>query len=146
LFRGGASTLQSVAASNFVYFYTFHGLKKLAGAQGKQSAFKDLLFASVAGVSVYLFICIFVFLSVHLYVWLFVYLWNFVYFYIFHSLKKLAGAQGKQSAFKGLLFSSIAGVSMCLSVSLSVLLFVCLIVHLFICFFSVFVYFYTFHG
>jgi hypothetical protein len=74
LFRGGASTLQSVAASNFVYFYTFHGLKKLAGAQGKQSAFKDLLFASVAGVFVYpsIYPCVCAYLSicpsVHLFV------------------------------------------------------------------------------
>jgi hypothetical protein len=49
LFRGGSSTLQAVAVSNFVYFYTFHGLKKMAGIQGKQSAVKDLISACIAG-------------------------------------------------------------------------------------------------
>jgi hypothetical protein len=49
LFRGASSTLESVAVSNFVYFYTFHGLKKLAGASAQQNAGKDLVFACVAG-------------------------------------------------------------------------------------------------
>ena len=53
LFRGGASTLESVATSNFVYFYTFHGLKKLTGNGGKQSAARDLLFACIAGMSLF---------------------------------------------------------------------------------------------
>lgn len=49
LFRGGASTVQSAAASNFVYFYTFHGLKRSLVGSGTQSASKDLLFACLAG-------------------------------------------------------------------------------------------------
>ena len=48
LFRGGQSTLVSVAVSNFVYFYSFHGLKKLNDTKN-QSALKDLLFACTAG-------------------------------------------------------------------------------------------------
>jgi len=48
LFRGGQSTLLSVAVSNFLYFYSFHGLKTLTGAKN-QKAVKDLLFACVAG-------------------------------------------------------------------------------------------------
>ena len=48
LFRGGRSTLLSVAVSNFVYFYSFHGLKLLTGAKGS-SALRDLLFACTAG-------------------------------------------------------------------------------------------------
>ena len=48
LFRGGQSTLVSVAVSNFVYFYSFHGLKKLS-ANKNQTALKDLLFACTAG-------------------------------------------------------------------------------------------------
>ena len=50
MFRGGRSTLLSVSVSNFVYFYSFHGLKLLTGAKG-QNALKDLLFACVAGLS-----------------------------------------------------------------------------------------------
>lgn len=49
LFRGGLSTVQCVAISNFIYFYTFHGLKKAVSIGGKQSAKKDLIFAFVAG-------------------------------------------------------------------------------------------------
>ena len=51
LFRGGQSTLLSVAVSNFLYFYSFHGLKTLTGAKN-QKAVKDLLFACVAGEAV----------------------------------------------------------------------------------------------
>lgn len=43
------STLQAVAASNFVYFYAFHGLKHLLGSSDQQSATKDLAFACLAG-------------------------------------------------------------------------------------------------
>jgi len=46
--RGGLSTIQAVAASNFIYFYTFHGLKKLIPTS-EQSALKDLLFSCCAG-------------------------------------------------------------------------------------------------
>ena len=49
MYRGAKSTLQAVAVSNFIYFYTFHGLKRLLGAQGKQTATTDLTFACVAG-------------------------------------------------------------------------------------------------
>ena len=40
--------LPSVAVSNFVYFYSFHGLKTLARAES-QTAVKDLLYACCAG-------------------------------------------------------------------------------------------------
>ncbi|XP_046659272.1 peroxisomal membrane protein PMP34 [Homalodisca vitripennis] len=49
LYRGIVPVLQSLCASNFVYFYTFHGLKAMH-AQYTQSAGKDLMFASIAGV------------------------------------------------------------------------------------------------
>jgi len=49
LFRGGKSTLISVAVSNFIYFYSFHGLKTLSGSN-KQNAIQDLLYACSAGV------------------------------------------------------------------------------------------------
>jgi len=48
LYRGCQSTLLSISVSNFVYFYSFHGLKKVTGA-GSQTALKDLLFACTAG-------------------------------------------------------------------------------------------------
>ena len=48
LFRGAGSTIQCVAASNFIYFYTFHGLKKWL-SRDTPSALTDLLFACVAG-------------------------------------------------------------------------------------------------
>ena len=48
LFRGAGSTIQCVAASNFIYFYTFHGLKKWL-SKDTPSALTDLLFACVAG-------------------------------------------------------------------------------------------------
>lgn len=49
LYRGMIPVLQSLCASNFVYFYTFHGLKLLR-SQTNQSAGNDLLVASIAGV------------------------------------------------------------------------------------------------
>ena len=48
LYRGCQSTLLSISISNFVYFYSFHGLKAVTGA-GSQNALKDLLFACTAG-------------------------------------------------------------------------------------------------
>ncbi|XP_069702021.1 peroxisomal membrane protein PMP34 isoform X2 [Periplaneta americana] len=50
LYRGMVPVLESLCASNFVYFYTFHGLKALRATSAEQSAGKDLLLASVAGV------------------------------------------------------------------------------------------------
>ncbi|XP_033212675.1 peroxisomal membrane protein PMP34 [Belonocnema kinseyi] len=49
LYRGIVPVLQSLCASNFVYFYTFHGLKMLKSSK-QQSAKNDLLLASTAGV------------------------------------------------------------------------------------------------
>ncbi|KAK2577159.1 hypothetical protein KPH14_003316 [Odynerus spinipes] len=49
LYRGMVPVLQSLCASNFVYFYTFHGLKTLRSKK-HQTAGNDLLVASVAGV------------------------------------------------------------------------------------------------
>ncbi|XP_011698556.1 PREDICTED: peroxisomal membrane protein PMP34 [Wasmannia auropunctata] len=49
LYRGVVPVLQSLCASNFIYFYTFHGLKELRGKRS-QTAGSDLLLASVAGV------------------------------------------------------------------------------------------------
>lgn len=40
--------LQSLWVSNFVYFYTFHGLKALKN-ESARTAGKDLLLASIAG-------------------------------------------------------------------------------------------------
>jgi len=48
LYRGCQSTLISISVSNFVYFYSFHGLKKWSGGDS-QTAVKDLLFACTAG-------------------------------------------------------------------------------------------------
>jgi len=48
LYRGGQSTMLSVSISNFVYFYSFHGLKRVAGV-ANQTALKDLFFACTAG-------------------------------------------------------------------------------------------------
>lgn len=50
LYRGAVPVLQSICASNFVYFYSFHGLKSLSGTSSNPSAAKDLLLASIAGV------------------------------------------------------------------------------------------------
>ncbi|XP_034940641.1 peroxisomal membrane protein PMP34 [Chelonus insularis] len=49
LYRGIIPVLQSLCASNFVYFYTFHGLKRLRSSKN-QTAKNDLLVASVAGI------------------------------------------------------------------------------------------------
>ncbi|XP_055373345.1 peroxisomal membrane protein PMP34 [Condylostylus longicornis] len=50
LYRGLVPVLQSLCLSNFVYFYTFHSLKAMQGrGNGNQSAFKDLLLGSIAG-------------------------------------------------------------------------------------------------
>jgi len=49
LYRGMVPVLQSLCASNFVYFYTFHGLKRLRATSAGQNAGRDLLLASVAG-------------------------------------------------------------------------------------------------
>lgn len=48
LYRGIQPVLISVCASNFVYFYTFHGLRSVFG-QNKHSVSKDLLLGSLAG-------------------------------------------------------------------------------------------------
>lgn len=48
LYRGIVPVLQSLCASNFVYFYTFHGLKAMH-TKYTQTAGRDLLFASIAG-------------------------------------------------------------------------------------------------
>jgi adenine nucleotide transporter 17 len=45
LYRGIIPTLQSLCASNFVYFYMFHGLK----GRGKNSATRNLVFGAIAG-------------------------------------------------------------------------------------------------
>lgn len=52
LYRGLGPVLQSLCISNFVYFYTFHALKMVTsnGARGQQSALKDLLLGSIAGI------------------------------------------------------------------------------------------------
>lgn len=50
LYRGMVPVLESLCASNFVYFYTFHGLKALRATSADQNAGRDLLLASVAGV------------------------------------------------------------------------------------------------
>lgn len=46
LYRGLSPVLQSLSISNFVYFYTFHALKRTAV---KSSAIQDLMFGIVAG-------------------------------------------------------------------------------------------------
>lgn len=54
LFHGASSTILCVAVSNFIYFYTFHGLKQiLVGPNAKQSASKDLVFACLSGLYVW---------------------------------------------------------------------------------------------
>ncbi|EEB10455.1 Peroxisomal membrane protein PMP34, putative [Pediculus humanus corporis] len=50
LYRGIIPVLKSLCASNFIYFYTFHGLKQLNGGKNGQNATKDLLIAALAGV------------------------------------------------------------------------------------------------
>lgn len=49
LYRGIVPVLQSLWVSNFVYFYTFHGLKRLKG-DSTRTAGRDLMLASLAGV------------------------------------------------------------------------------------------------
>ncbi|XP_029667604.1 peroxisomal membrane protein PMP34-like isoform X1 [Formica exsecta] len=49
LYRGMVPVLQSLCASNFVYFYTFHGLKELRSRRN-QTAGSDLFIASIAGI------------------------------------------------------------------------------------------------
>lgn len=46
LYRGLAPVLQSLSVSNFVYFYTFHALRRTAS---KSSALQDLMFGITAG-------------------------------------------------------------------------------------------------
>lgn len=41
--------LVSLCASNFVYFYSFHGLRAVFNQKGSHSAARDLLLGSVAG-------------------------------------------------------------------------------------------------
>ncbi|XP_023329235.1 peroxisomal membrane protein PMP34 isoform X2 [Eurytemora carolleeae] len=48
LYRGCEVTCKSVAVSNFVYFYLFHGLKNQLST-GPQTPLKDLLIACIAG-------------------------------------------------------------------------------------------------
>ncbi|XP_044734847.1 peroxisomal membrane protein PMP34 [Chrysoperla carnea] len=48
LYQGMSPVLQSLCASNFIYFYTFHGLKRMLGTES--TAIKDLLVGSVAGI------------------------------------------------------------------------------------------------
>lgn len=47
LYRGLAPVLQSLSVSNFVYFYTFHGLRRVSTKE--TSALKDLMFGLIAG-------------------------------------------------------------------------------------------------
>lgn len=47
LYRGLLPVIESLYCSNFVYFYTFHGLKRVANRE--QAAVKDLLLAMMAG-------------------------------------------------------------------------------------------------
>ena len=52
LYRGLPPVLVSLFASNFVYFYTFHGLRAVyASDRTKQSALKDLMLGAIAGQS-----------------------------------------------------------------------------------------------
>jgi len=48
LYRGLTPVIQSLCVSNFIYFYTFHSLKKMVG--NRQSIYKDLVLGSVAGI------------------------------------------------------------------------------------------------
>ncbi|XP_072947523.1 peroxisomal membrane protein PMP34 [Epargyreus clarus] len=47
LYRGLAPVLQSLSVSNFVYFYTFHALRR--AASDNTSALRDLMFGVLAG-------------------------------------------------------------------------------------------------
>lgn len=50
LYRGLVPVLQSLCISNFVYFYAFHSLKAL-NAKTQQNAIRDLVLASIAGIT-----------------------------------------------------------------------------------------------
>ncbi|OXA56812.1 peroxisomal membrane protein PMP34 [Folsomia candida] len=50
LYRGLVPVLQSLCVSNFVYFYSFHGLKSYISDKIPASAIRDLFLGSVAGV------------------------------------------------------------------------------------------------
>ncbi|ODN05079.1 Peroxisomal membrane protein PMP34 [Orchesella cincta] len=50
LYRGLLPVLESLCVSNFVYFYSFHGLKSYMSRRGEASAVRDLLLGSLAGV------------------------------------------------------------------------------------------------
>lgn len=49
MYRGLSPVLQSLWCSNFVYFYSFHGLRSMFAKQ-EHSATRDLTLAAVAGV------------------------------------------------------------------------------------------------
>lgn len=49
LYRGIVPVLESLCTSNFVYFYTFNGLRYLRSSESRSAA-GDLLFASIAGI------------------------------------------------------------------------------------------------
>jgi len=50
LYRGLVPVLKSLCVSNFVYFYSFHGLKKFCANKIPPSALRDLMLGSLAGV------------------------------------------------------------------------------------------------
>ncbi|XP_014673635.1 PREDICTED: peroxisomal membrane protein PMP34-like [Priapulus caudatus] len=50
LYRGLHSVITSLFTSNFVYFYTFHGLRRVLIPAGERSAVKDLLIGTIAGI------------------------------------------------------------------------------------------------
>jgi adenine nucleotide transporter 17 len=49
LYRGLLPVLESLCVSNFVYFYSFHGLKSYVSDKIPASALRDLFLGSVAG-------------------------------------------------------------------------------------------------
>jgi len=50
LYRGLVPVLESLCVSNFVYFYSFHGLKAYISEKIPASAVRDLCLGSVAGI------------------------------------------------------------------------------------------------
>lgn len=50
LYRGLGPVLTSICCSNFVYFYTFHGLRASVGSEGGHSALRDLGLAMFSGI------------------------------------------------------------------------------------------------
>lgn len=50
LYRGLGPVLTSICTSNFVYFYTFHGLRAVFTKDNKHTVSRDLALASLAGV------------------------------------------------------------------------------------------------